>query len=138
MPIRYACDPARCATFVCWDGPITIHLWKEHLQRMIADPAFDRTLNQLTDIRLAEIEDTIDDNSMLEVIRLMKHEPSRFTGRRIAIVAAKEFDRARHFERLAASLHANLIVFVDLQGACTWLGLDSAAAEATLKGLRRG
>jgi len=57
-------------------------------------------------------------------------------GKKSAVVAGDNFDRARSFESHNEPAGLRLIVFNDLFNACTWLGIDTSIALDTLEALR--
>ena len=135
MGIRYAVLPDLDLTIVRWRGEIRLEQWLEHLARLIADPSYARTRMHVTDIRFASLDPAIGEAEMRRVVDFLRARPALFENRRVAVLAANEFPRARLFEQLAQALKVGIIVFNDLSPACRWLGVDLARVEAGFRGL---
>ena len=67
------------------------------------------------------------------------YEPhlDKLRGMKSAAVAGDNFETSSEFESQNQPPGLSLIVFNDLLNACTWLGIDKTAAQATVTELRQ-
>jgi hypothetical protein len=136
MPIAYRIDKPLALMTTVWNGPITAAEWREHLQETFADPDWPGVLRNLSDLRSADLS-AITDADRVEMVALYEPHAEHLRGKKSAVVAGDNFDRAREFESHDEPPGLRIIVFNDLFNACTWLGIDISEANQTLDELRR-
>jgi len=120
MPASYHIDPERRTIFSSATGVVTDDDLKGHQSRLRSDPAFDRTFNQLWDLRgVAEARVT---NG---AIRTLADSRSFDAGARRGMVAPQDlvYGLARMFEMLHEQAPEDLRIFRTLEEAERWLGL---------------
>jgi hypothetical protein len=135
MGIAYRLDKPLGLMTAVWDGEITAEAWQEHLRKTFDDPDWPSVGRNLTDLRSADLS-AITDRNRVEAVAMYGPHAQHVQGKKSAVVAGDNFDRARDFESRNEPAGLRLIVFNDLFNACTWLGIDTAAATDTLEELR--
>jgi len=135
MGIAYRLERPLGLMTTVWDGAITAVDWQEHLQATFDDPNWPSVTRNLTDLRSADLS-AITDTDRVESVSLYGPHAQHVRGKKSAVVAGGNFDRAREFESHDEPPGLRLIVFNDLFNACTWLGIDTATAMGTLDELR--
>ena len=123
-------------TFV-WDGKVTAADWRGHLEQIFADPDWPAGSRNLTDLRSADVS-SITPDERASIVTLYAPYADKVRGMKSAAVAGDNFDVSREFENQNEPAGLSLIVFNDLLNACTWLGIDKNAAQATITELRHG
>jgi hypothetical protein len=118
-----------------WDGAITAADWQQHLQATFDDPEWPAVTRNLTDLRSADLS-SITETDRAESVALYGPNAQHVRGKKSAVVAGGNFDRAREFESHDEPAGLRLIVFNDLFNACTWLGIDTGTAMDALAELR--
>ena len=120
MPASYHIDPERRTIFSSATGVVTDDDLKGHQSRLRSDPAFDRTFNQLWDLRgVAEARVT---NG---AIRTLADSRSFDAGARRGVVAPQDlvYGLARMFEMLRDDSEEEIRAFRNFEEAKQWLGL---------------
>jgi hypothetical protein len=120
-----------------WDGRISGSEWLALAQRHVHEPGFAEGTRRLTDATTADISElTAADVEAVSAI----YQQHGFEMRdvRLAIVARAGFELAQRAEHDYAELGARTIVFVDLNAACDWLGVDGEVVAPAIAGLREG
>ena len=84
-------------------------------------------------LRSAVADLSIDESGIKQAAEFIGSNLLKTTGRRVAVVAGKEFDRSKLFENLVKSHLLNVIVFNDLSTACTWLGIDTMETQQEIQ-----
>jgi hypothetical protein len=135
MGIAYRLDKPVSLMTTVWDGAITAVDWQEHLRDTFADPDWPAVTRNLTDLRSADLS-AITDANRVETVSLYGPHAQHLRGKKSAVIAGDNFDRARSFESHKEPAGLRLIVFNDLFNACTWLGIDISAAMDGLEELR--
>jgi hypothetical protein len=135
MGIAYRLEKPLSLMTTVWDGTITADDWQEHLRETFDDPDWPAVSRNLTDLRSADLS-AITDAHRVEAVSLYEPHGHHVRGKKSAVVAGDNFDRARRFESHNEPAGLRLIVFNDLFNACTWLGIDTSAAMDTLEELR--
>ena len=121
---------------IVWDGRVTTDDWRAHLEEVFDDPDWPPGTRNLTDLRSADIS-SITDVDRADVVTMYEPHADKLRGMKSAAVAGDNFDASRDFESQNEPAGLSLIVFNDLLNACTWLGVDKAAAQATITELRQ-
>ena len=119
-----------------WHGKVTLAEWLDNLRRIISDPDFPSTRMQVVDLRSATGDPSIDESGIKQAAEFIGSDPVKTTGRKVAVVAGKEFNRSKLFENLVKSHFQNVIVFNDLPTACTWLGIDTIETQQEIEQIR--
>jgi len=132
MPIGYRIDNTQGLTIGVWQGALTADDIAVATEELFANPAWPppgrKHLTDLTTLRA-----TPD----LEQLAEMHRASGLARGIRLAVVASDHFDEARKYEQAVASAGLVVIVFTQVQSACSWLGVDYASAQAAIGELRR-
>ena len=121
---------------IVWDGTVTVDDWRAHLLEVFADPDWPAGTRNLTDLRSADVS-SITPADRLSIVAMYAPYADKVRGMKSAAVAGDNFDVSRDFEDQKEPAGLSLIVFNDLLNACTWLGIDKAAAQATITELRQ-
>jgi hypothetical protein len=135
MGIAYRLERQLSLMTTVWDGAVTVDDWQRHLEDIFEDPDWPSVTRNLTDLRSADLSAITEANRVQAVSMYGGHE-QHVRGKKSAVVAGDNFDRARAFESHNEPQGMRLIVFNDLFNACTWLGIDTPAAMDTLEELR--
>jgi hypothetical protein len=136
MTIAYTVIPERQLVLVAWDGIVSLDQWRTHIVRMLGDPGYQAARLQLSDVRTASLDKTIDDAALHEMAEHIDGWRPVIAQKKIAILPGTDWDRAKVFEGLIAGLGARPLVFTNLSTACTWLGVNVGEVEAELARLR--
>src|ERR1041385_1355213 len=136
MSIIYRIDKELAVTFVLWDGLVTADEFLSHVQRLITDAAWlPQKYSHLSDLQTASLAAAIDETVLAKAADLFGKHP-KLANLKGAIIANQEFRKATVFERLISRYEPSVIVFNDLETACTWLGIDVNRVTQTLQSLR--
>ena len=136
MGIAYRIDKQLALMTTVWDGVISAAGWREHLRSSFADPDWPAVERNLSDLRGADLT-AIGENDRVEMVAMYEPHLEHVRGKKSAVIAGDNFDRAREFESHNEPPGLRTIVFNDLFNACTWLGIDIAQANETFDDLRR-
>ena len=136
VSIGYRLDKTQGLMTIVWDGKITAADWRAHLEAMFHDPDWPAGTRNLTDLRSADIS-VITAADRADVVAMYAPYADKLRGMKSAAVAGDNFDASRDFESQNEPPGLSLIVFNDLLNACTWLGIDKTAAQATVTELRQ-
>ncbi|MCK9410303.1 MAG: hypothetical protein WCX28_10675 [Bacteriovoracaceae bacterium] len=137
MSIKYICDKKKKLTISVWHHHVTFEQWKKNVEKLLADPDFIHTNKQIVDIHIGSADISIGEEEIKQVLQYILKHPELVVGRKIAIIAGKEFHRSTMFTHFARSQSLNTIVFNDLHTACKWLGIDRQEAELTIEQIRK-
>lgn len=107
-----------------WAGRISMDEFFEYERRLLVDPKFPSAPKVVVDITGASFDEAIGEKEIQRVVDLYQHHRDKVAGARVAIIAAKDFERASLYGRLAEAERVNVIVFHTLRPACVWLGLN--------------
>lgn len=120
MPIRYEIDPFLPVIRVSAVGEVTAEEFREHCERLAADPSFDPLYSQLTDLR-----DLASPHVCLGALQAAIESRLFFAGARRAIVVAttEQLRTARSFADQSSDEAHEVRVFLDLLEAEAWLAL---------------
>lgn len=126
MPVRYIIDKERRLVTTSASGCVTFAELKEHQDRLLSDPDFDPTFNQLG----ACAEDIRAQLSSEEIITLARRKLFSSTSRRAFVVPKPEiYGLARMFETYheMSDTPSRIRAFRDLDSALRWLERGLAA-----------
>jgi len=135
MGIAYRLEKQLGLMTTVWDGAITADDWQSHLRETFDDPDWPAVTRNLTDLRSADLT-AITESTRVESVAMYGPYAQHVRGKKSAVVAGDNFDRARDFESHNEPPGLRLIVFNDLFNACTWLGIDTSTSTDTLEQLR--
>jgi hypothetical protein len=133
--IAYRLDKVQGLMTIVWDGQVTAADWREHLEATFDDPDWPPGPRNLSDLRSADIS-SITSADQAEIVGMYAPHLDKVRGMKSAAVAGDNFEPSTEFEHRNEPPGLSLIVFNDLLNACTWLGIDKAAAQATINELR--
>ena len=132
MGIAYRVDPSSGCTTSVWDGNIGPGDVQQHLLLLAADrgwPPGPLHLTDLTTITRADIPDP-------ELLDLLYEGTNLAEELKVAVVVHPEFLRSSGPQFTTAASEMRAMTFTDLDPACAHLGIDAAAARATISDLR--
>jgi hypothetical protein len=112
-----------------WDGDVTVEDASSYADAVLVDPnwpAGKRQLEDATTLRSLVTSGFVD--------QIGRDERAR--GLQVAIVGGQRWDQFRNAEREFEPYGVTVIVFNQLRGACDWLRLDPATADAAIAALR--
>jgi hypothetical protein len=89
----------------------------------------------LSDLQTTIVDASIDEAILEKASDLFGKHP-KISNLKVAIVADKAFKEAVVFERLILRYMPSVIVFNNLETACTWLGIEVDRAAPALRSLR--
>ncbi len=138
MGIAYRIDKEKGITYVLWNNLVSAEEYLAHVRRLTSDPDWPpgRRL-QLIDLRYASTDLSIDQKILELAADLYGSQREKIARLKAAIVADREFDKAKAFERSIQRYPASVIVFFDdMHTACTWLGINAKDAEGALQQMR--
>jgi hypothetical protein len=135
MGIAYRSVPRLGLIVEAWDGVITADQWRAHVERYLADPDRLTCRRSLVDLSTADAS-AIGDADEAEIVAKYVPHASELSHRRSAAIAAREFEPSFEFGRRIERLGLKVIVFNELTGACTFLGVDAAEVRPIINELR--
>jgi len=136
MGIAYRLDRVQGLMTIVWDGKVTADEWRTHLEAVFEDPDWPAGPANLTDLRSADVS-AITASDQADIVALYGPHLDKVRGMKSAAVAGDNFEASTEFGNLNEPPGLSLIVFNDLVTACTWLGVDKSAAQATVTELRQ-
>ena len=135
MGIAYRCDKTLGLSVSVWDGEVSRADRKDHVAALASDPDWGATgllLTDLTGVSAAMRP------SAKEVLEAAAEFSEKLAGQvrdaKWAMVAGETFVLAQRFGTYLEEEVRRLIVFNDVETACTWLGVDAAAARRGHRG----
>ena len=63
-----------------WDGVVTAEAWRHNLEKVLADPAFPSTTVHLVDLRSADIEGTITEQDIKDIVEFLGSHAAEIAG----------------------------------------------------------
>jgi hypothetical protein len=139
MGIAYRCDEGTGLCVSVWDGEVTVDDRHRHIAALAADPQWGARGLLLTDLTGVSAAHRPSAKEVLDAAAEFSAklaEPVRHA--KWAMVANETFVLAQRFSTYLEEEVPRLIVFNDLDTACTWLGVDTAASRAVIDELRAG
>ncbi|MFA5833298.1 MAG: hypothetical protein WDA22_07475 [Bacteroidota bacterium] len=137
VSIQYNIQKEKNLIISLWHHNVTFDQWMNNVKKLIVEPDFKQAVKQIVDIHIGSADISIGQEEIKQVVDFIAQHPEVILGRKIAIVAGKEFNRSSFFTQLARSQFLNAIVFNDLQTACKWLGVDRQEAEVSIERIRK-
>ena len=136
MPTYIDVDPASRTVFSRIEGALDFAACKDHMERLLADSAFQPTFSQVIDFRKADSLAL----STVELRTLANHTIFSPTSRRAFLVSTDvQFGMARMFST-HRDLHGERFVgvFRSIDQAAHWIGQTPALVEEKLNQLGAG
>jgi hypothetical protein len=116
-----------------WAGRITQEDLLEGERRELEDPNLPSAPRVLVDITRASFDPSIQERELGQLVDIYLHFRNKIAGARVAIVAGKEFEKASLYGRLAGREKINVIVFITINTACVWLGVNELEVREWVK-----
>lgn len=139
MGIAYRCDAATGLCVSVWDGVVTKQDRQRHIAELAADPEWGSQLLLLTDLTGISAAHRPSAKEVLEsAAEFAEKLAAPVRNAKWAMIASETFVLAQRFGSYLEEEIRRLIVFNDLETACTWLGVDPVAVRATVEELRVG
>ena len=121
---------------VVWDGSIGAEEWLSHVKKLLSDPNWPTPRGlHLTDLRTCTLDSTIEESVLEKAASMFARHP-KISLVKTAILAHNEFQKALLYERLILQFEPSVIVFHNLDTACTWLGVNLERTARALNSLR--
>jgi hypothetical protein len=139
MGIAYRCDETMGLCVSVWAGRVTTDDRKQHIAELAADPEWGARGLLLTDLRGISATYRPSAKEVLDAAAEFAAKlAAKVRNAKWAMVAGETFVLAQRFGTYLEEEVPRLIVFNDLDTACTWLGVDPAAARVVIDELREG
>jgi len=123
VPITYAYDEPQRLVVQVWVGEVIADQWRAWASQRLDDPNMVTAQRILADVTRWTPDESIGEEMIREVAQ--RWGASRIlAGKPVAIVAQNLFWDAQTFEKVLAGYGGRVIVFNDLDTACTWLDVD--------------
>jgi hypothetical protein len=137
MGIAYRCDETTGLCVSVWDGEVTDEQRRQHIATLEADRGWGSGGLLLTDLSGVSASRRPSVKQVLEAAGEFSEKLARHVrDAKWAMVASETFVLAQRFSTYLEEEVPRLIVFNDLATACTWLGVDGAAAGTVVDELR--
>jgi hypothetical protein len=137
MGIAYRCDQKTKLSVSVWDGEVTPDDCARHMAALGADPDWGQRGRVLTDLTGISAARRPSAKEVLEAAAEFSEKlADQVRNAQWAIVAGETFVLAQRFGAYLEEEVRRLIVFNDLDTACTWLGVDAADARELIGELR--
>lgn len=133
MGIAYRCRRDLDCTFVLWDGAVSGEEWRRHALTLTADRDFP-TQRMLTDARDASTARLAEDD-VLAVTEVIAQRLGRLPEKLAVLVGQGGYELAELLQT-RIGLATSVALFGDTAGACKWLTVPHAPADAVLDELR--
>lgn len=137
MGIAYRCDVSSSLNVSVWQGEITSDEGRLHMAALAADPEWAAGRSIVIDLTRVAATPTPAGDVAESAEAFLQNLAGPALQAKWAIVADQTFERARAFGERVEYAVPRLIVFNNLETACTWLGVDPADVRAIAEDLRR-
>ena len=133
MPIGYKITHGGKLTVKVWTKQVSTSEMLAKSQEFLNNPAVLPNRVELVDVTRATTPH-IGEMELRQLFDGYQAHKQKLVNTNIAIVATgEEFDKARIYEQLSTPHLVTVVVFNEMDTACTWLGVD----EAEIRGLVR-
>lgn len=137
MGIAYRSDAATGLSISVWEGEITDDQRRRQMEAIAADPTWGAGGLLLTDLTGVSTSQRASARQVLEAAaEFSERLAGQVRNAKWAIVASETFVLAQRFGSYLEEEVRRLIVFNDLDTACTWLGVSTADVRVTIDELR--
>ena len=120
-----------------WDGEVTAAQRNAHISAIAADPEWGAGALLLTDLTsVAEASRPTPAEVLEAASSFVEHVAAQVRNAKWAMVAGETFAHAQRFSAYVEEAVQRLIVFNELDTACTWLGVDVAEVRSVVADLR--
>jgi hypothetical protein len=120
MPVRHVIDLKHHLVITVGEGPVTIDEIKAHRDRLLCNPDFDPSFNELIDLTtMTKAEMSV--NDLMDLARSSIFSPA--SQRAIVAVKPEVFGMGRVYEAVHAE-RSQIRVFYDRNEALTWLRVE--------------
>ncbi len=135
MTIGYRIYKTLGLTLVVWDGDISGDEAEDHVRRLRDDADWPPGPLHLLDTTSVTSAPMVANTKLLEMLNeIAESKQIRFA----VVTSGSAREQAAKFQTETTALGiTQVIVFNDLSAACSWIGIDFAAARSTLEDLRR-
>ncbi len=107
-----------------WHDDVTSDEWREHFDAVVADPEYPPGRAILADLSRARGFPSITDSAVAEMASYHNARSESLANMRLAVVPNGGWQKAREFERELSIPALDVVVFNEVDNACTWLGLE--------------
>jgi hypothetical protein len=137
MGIAFRCDKELGLSVSVWDGEVSVEDRRSHIAALAADPDWGTTGLLLTDLTGVSAAMRPSAKEVLEAAAEFSEKlAEQVRNAKWAMVANETFVLAQRFGTYLEEEVRRLIVFNDLETACTWLGIETTAARVVIEELR--
>ncbi len=131
MPIAYTVAHGGKLVVEVWTGNIAKRDLFAHHEKYLNDPRILADRSEFVDITRA-VGPNIGTEEIEQFVDAYRTHAAKMINTNIAIVASgKGFDQALMYERLSTPHLITVVVFNEIDTACTWLGVD----ETEIRGM---
>jgi hypothetical protein len=137
MGIAYRCDAATDLCVSVWDGIVTKQDRQLHIEALASDPDWGSQQLLLTDLTGISAAHRPSAKEVLEAAAEFAEKlAAPVRNAKWAMIASETFVLAQRFGSYLEEEIRRLIVFNDLDTACTWLGVDPVVVRKQVDELR--
>jgi hypothetical protein len=137
MPIGYKVAHGGKLVVEVWTKQITMRDLLVHHDASLNDPAILPDRAEFIDLTRAS-GPRIGETEIAQFVGDYRAHATKMVNTNIAIVATGEqFDQARIFERLSMPHLVTVVVFNEVDTACTWLGVDETEIRSLVRDVLR-
>lgn len=134
MGVVHFIDRPNNIIYVVWDAEIDAETWLNELRKLSAEPDWPAISRIITDLQGASANISSDD--MEQAAALFGAQLEAVMKKTVAVLARDAFNKARTFSTLVQRFGISMIVFNNLDTACTFLGVNPTDAAQKLEQLR--
>jgi len=134
VAIGYRCDAELGCAFIVWSSQVTSDEWREHRQRLFADPTFLPGLSVLLDLSAAGGLKRFNSLVVEELADALR--APGVGSMNIAVIPNAAWYTTHQSEVLVGRPEVIAVAFPDTFAACAWLGIPADAAVTILDQLR--
>jgi len=134
VSVIYSTDKRNNIIYIVWDGEINADTWLNQVSALSAEPDWPSISRVVNDTRTASTHVSPDD--IKNAAELFGVQPTALRNKQVAVIANHMFDTALEFSHLMEPYGVSMIIFNELNTACTFLGLHTPTASQRLDELR--
>lgn len=137
VSIAYRRDPQLGCTFVVWDNQVTPEVWRDHLDRLFADPVFPPGRRWLIDLNTAGDTVSLTGDVIGEIGERINAQSERLEQMQVAVIPNGAWEKASQLIDREVSLPGlRAILFNELPAACGWLGISAGDVQPIVADIR--